>query len=212
MGDNAAQQNKKIQSKWETSYSAMSIRDAEKRLGVRIAALRATPIDTMLAKPKHSLGRADVNKETVDAVKAVVYDQILQYIDIEGYPTEADPDFKEANMSDLVFSTIGPVLRSVRKMGRDIRLTREKEITSVENEIGGVEEFVVVDQIVVAEKKFVLIIEAKRTSIGQAIKQLLLSLKDARSSNGGGVVYGFVTTGQYWQMFSYDGRRHAKLL
>jgi len=204
MGDNAAQQNKKRKSKWETSYSAMSIRDAEKRLGIRINKLKATPIDTMLAKP-NSLGGADVNKETMDAIKVKVYERILQYLAIEGYPTEADPDFNEANVSDLVFSTIGPVLYFVQKMRCDIRLTREKEITSVNNETGGVEEFVVVDQIAVSEEKFVLVIEAKRTSIGQAIKQLLLSLKDLWDNNGGGVVYGFVTTGQHWQMFSCDG-------
>jgi len=80
-----------------------------------------------------------------------------------------------------------------------------EEITSVDNETGGVEEFVVVDQIAVAEQKFLSIIEAKRTSVGQAIRQLLLPLKDAWDNNGGGVVHGFVTTGQHWRMFSYDG-------
>jgi len=147
--------------------------------------------------------------------KVKVYEQILQYLAIEGYPTEANPDFREANVSDLVFSTIVPVLYSVQKMGRGIRLTREKEITSVGNETGRVEESVVVGQIAVAEEKFVLVIEAKRTSIGQPIKKLLLAMKDAWDSNGGGLVYGFVTTGQHWQVLSYDGyrgRRHAKLL
>jgi len=86
----------------------------------------------------------------------------------------------------------------------DTRLTREKEITSVDKKTGEVEEFVVVDQIAGAKQKFVSIIEAKRKSVGQ-FKQLLLSLKDAWDNNGGGVVYGFVTTGPYWQMFSYDG-------
>jgi len=35
-------------------------------------------------------------------------------------------------------------------------------------------------------------------------------LKDAWDNNGGGVVYGFVTTGQRWQMFSYDGTSFQK--
>jgi len=35
--------------------------------------------------------------------KVKVYEQILQYLAIEGYPTEANPDFREANVSDLVF-------------------------------------------------------------------------------------------------------------
>jgi len=146
----------------------------------------------------------------VEAVKAMVYGRIREYLNIEGFPTEVNPDFKEANVGDLVYATIGPVLDSVRGMGRNIRLTREKEITSVDNETGGVEEFVVVDQIAVAEQMFVSIIEAKRTSLGQGIKQLLLSLKDAWDNNGGGVVYGFVTTGEQWQMFSYDGTSFQK--
>ena len=30
-------------------------------------------------------------------------------------------------------------------------------------------------------------------------------MKDGRDNNGGGVVYGFVTTGQIWHMLAYDG-------
>jgi len=38
------------------------------------------------------------------------------------------------------------------------------------------------------------------------LKQCLLSLKDARDQNGGGAVYGFITTGELWQMLKYDGK------
>ena len=130
-------------SKWKTSYSATNIREAEQRLGIRIDELRATPIDTMLAKPNHR--GAVVNKETVDAI---VYDRITEYLVVEGFPTEANPDFGEANVSDLVLFTIIPVLRSVKKMRCDsIRLTREKVMTLVDNETGGMKEFVMVDRI-----------------------------------------------------------------
>ena len=67
------------------------------------------------------------------------------------------------------------------------------------------EELVVVDEISVTEEKVVFIVEAKRTYVGQAMKQILLSLQGARDNNGGGAVYGFITTGQIWQMLSYDG-------
>ena len=119
----------------------------------------------------------------MDAVKATVYGRIKEYLNIEGYPTEADPDFKEANVSDLVLYTIGPVLDSVRKMGRDIRLTREKEITSVDNETGALEEFVVVDQIAVAEQKFVLIIEAniRWTALANVQLRWYIAAEDARN-------------------------------
>ena len=58
---------------------------------------------------------------------------------------------------------------------------------------------------------FVLIIEAKKTSVGQAMKQIFLAMKDANDNNKGSVVYGFVTTRQQWQMLIYDGTLFKKL-
>ena len=52
---------------------------------------------------------------------------------------------------------------------------------------------------------FVMVIEAKRSSLGEAFKQCLLSMWDMRDSNGVGKMYGFVTTGKSWQMLRYDG-------
>ena len=37
------------------------------------------------------------------------------------------------------------------------------------------------------------------------MKQVMLSLRDARDNKQAGTVYGFVTTGREWQMLSYDG-------
>ncbi|KAF8417262.1 hypothetical protein BGX38DRAFT_714777 [Terfezia claveryi] len=62
------------------------------------------------------------------------------------------------------------------------------------------------DLISVMEEKFVLIVEAKRASTGQAMKQCVLSLKDAWDNNEGGEVYGFVTSGNQWRMFKFDGK------
>jgi hypothetical protein len=57
------------------------------------------------------------------------------------------------------------------------------------------------DMISVLEEKFVLVVEAKKSSIGEAMKQCLLSLKDMRDGNGGGTVYGFTITGTIWRTF-----------
>ena len=70
---------------------------------------------------------------------------------------------------------------------------------------GGMKKFVVIGRIAAVEDKSVLVIEAKRTSIGQAMKQIVLSFKDVRDYNQAGTVYGFVTTGQHWKMLSCDG-------
>ncbi|KAI5839540.1 hypothetical protein DFP73DRAFT_208286 [Morchella snyderi] len=174
---------KKRKSKWITSYSSMTNAQAEKRLGFRIRSVKAVSVDTMLANTKYSFGR-----EYPDAIlktKERVYDNIVEYLAIEG-----------------------PVLGNfIRMTGRkSIQLRSEKEIVSPDGETGGMEDFVMVDLISVEDEKFVLIVEAKRSSLGLAMKQCLLAMKDMRANNGGvGAVYGFVTTGESWRMISYDG-------
>ncbi|KAF8418620.1 hypothetical protein EV426DRAFT_618912 [Tirmania nivea] len=181
-----------------TSYSKMSIRQAEKRLGFRLESVKAVPVDKVLVKQ---------SCKEMDAIKEKVYDRLVEYLDIEGYPTEASADFKEAKVSDLIYSTLAPILaRFKHNTGRDIRLEREKDIISVGGKTGGMEEFVVMDRISVTEERFVLIVEAKRASTGQAIKQCVLSLKDAWDNNEGGEVYGFVTSGEQWRMIKFDGK------
>ena len=199
MGDNAAQQNKKKKTKWGTPYLAMTIREAEGHLGVRISQLKTVSVQTILANAGHDF-------EVLDA-KEKVYDQIVQYLDVEGYPEDSDPDFKEANISDLVYGIIGPAIQFMRKKTKCmIRLAREKEIVFVDNETGGAEWPLGLDLISVAEGRFVFIVEAMQSAFGQAKKQVLLSMKDAGDNNGGGTVYGFITTGELWQMFCYDGK------
>ncbi|RPA93678.1 hypothetical protein L873DRAFT_1815520, partial [Choiromyces venosus 120613-1] len=189
--------------KWATSYSTMTIEEAEKRLGILINKLKAMPLDGMLANAKHLEGwDADV----ILKAKKKVYEQIVQYLEIEGYLTEVCTGFKEGKLNDLVYSIISPILAVFRcKTGRGIRLEREKEIISTENETGVRKEFVVMDRVSVTEERFVLIIEGIRSSAGEAMKQCLLSMKDMRDNNGTGVVYGFVTTGDTWQMLRNDG-------
>jgi len=109
-------------------------------------------------------------------------------------------------------ATIIPVIASfIRKTGRTtIQLSREKVIVSEDEQTDGYEEFVVVDEIAVSEEKCLLIIEAKRSSVLQATKQLMLAMKDARGVNQGGIIYGFVTTGEQWRMVKYDGKSFSK--
>ncbi|RPB18614.1 hypothetical protein L211DRAFT_815272, partial [Terfezia boudieri ATCC MYA-4762] len=193
------QKKKKPKRKLSTSYSRMTIREAEQRLQFRIDELQEVPVHMILEKP--SIEGLDMNE-----IKEKVYRHILEYIDIEGYPTEASTGYKEAKVSDLVLYVIGPILSDFkRKTRRNIRLEREKQIISVDDITGGMDEFVVIDRIEVSEEKFVLIIEAKKSNTGEAIKQCLLSLKDAWDNNGQGEVFGFITTGRHWQMARYDG-------
>ena len=66
------------------------------------------------------------------------------------------------------------------------------------------------DLISVEEEKYVFIVEAKRSSLGKAIRQCALAMKDMGDYNGEGKVYGFVTTGESWQMLKYDGKVFRK--
>ncbi|CCX32304.1 hypothetical protein FPQ18DRAFT_377202 [Pyronema domesticum] len=122
--------------------------------------LRAKPFDRMLVGTQYSAEGAD--SDAISKTKDKVY-EILGYLDIECYPSEADANFKVANVNDLVYATISPILIDFkRRVGRNsIQLLREKEIISTDGEPGGVEEFIVVDFISVMEENIVLIIEAK---------------------------------------------------
>lgn len=164
----------------------------------------------MLANANHSLKKVEL-----DANKEKVYDRLVDYLESEGYPTEADVDFNETNVSDLVYCILASVVSDFRrKTGRNVRLTREKEIISTDNETGGREDFIVIDRISVTENRVVLVMEAKKGSTGEARKQCLLAMRDCWDNNDGmkegnnddaGVLYGFVTTGEDWAMIRYDG-------
>ncbi|KAF8472744.1 hypothetical protein BDZ91DRAFT_715716 [Kalaharituber pfeilii] len=114
------------------------------------------------------------------------------------------------------FAMINPILSCFeRKVGRDIRLRREKEIVSVDSEAGRKEEFVVIDVVSVTERNFVLVIEGKKSSLREAMKQCLLSMKDIRDNNGYGGVYGFITRGEFWKCSNMMPNllgRHAGLM
>ncbi|RPA90860.1 hypothetical protein L873DRAFT_376842 [Choiromyces venosus 120613-1] len=180
--------------------------EAEKRLGFMVKKFerRGISVSRMLAEAKPEI--EGLGKDQVQQTKEKVYDNIIEFVECEGYPTESDADFKEANINDLVFTILAPIVTAFRrKTGRDIYLQREKQITAVDLKTGGYQEFVLVDLIGVGNQKFVFVVEAKKSSLGEAKRQCLLAMKDMGDRNDGGVVYGFVTTGEQWQMLRYDG-------
>jgi hypothetical protein len=176
--------------------------EADTRLGFNIDSVPIITVEAMLAK-------ATCNHMVSEEVRSGVYSNIVEHIRHEGYPTQTDADFKEANVNDLVYAIIIKILSGFSDAtGRDgLRLKREKHIISTDSTTHGYQEFVVVDRISVLQKKFVLVIEAKKESISQAMKQCLLALKDMSEKNGRrSVVYGFCTTGERWRMVRYDGQ------
>ncbi|RPB21771.1 hypothetical protein L211DRAFT_789832, partial [Terfezia boudieri ATCC MYA-4762] len=108
-----------------------------------------------------------LGEDAIGEIKRRVYDNVIDYLDAEGYPSEARTHFNEANINDLVYTLIVPIISSYRRQTcrKSLQLQRERQIIAVgsepEAEAGGVEEFAVVDLISVTEEKFVIIIEAK---------------------------------------------------
>src|SRR5690606_38334948 len=116
-------------------------------LGFRTPKIKIISVKDMLTKANYVFEGEEEEDSTLKT-KAKVYDQIIQYLAIEGYPTEANSYFTESSISDLVYSIIGPIIifYFIRKTGRDsIQLVRDKEIISTDGVAGGTGEFVVMD-------------------------------------------------------------------
>ena len=203
MGDEQPQKRK---FPWKRSYSKMSHtrKEVEQRIGMTLRDLHATAIsvEEMLA-----LARYNPDKEVIEAMKSTkeeVYKGLARCLRIEGHET-----LMEANVNDLVVFIIHPTIDEfMQRTGRKtIQLFREKQLIGEDEETGGYEEFVVVDRIEITEERYILIIEAKRESLGAAMSQCLLAMKDMGDQNHGDVVYGFITTGDSWRMLRYDSDR-----
>lgn len=193
---------KKRKSKWITSYSSITVQEAEKRLNIRF-----NNIISKSCKIENLLDLESINKNTYD-IKDKIYERIVEYIEAEEYPSISEYTFKEANIFDLVGTILIPLISYFKHKEKkeSIVLRREKEIIATDNKTGGNEEFVIVDVISVTKERFILIIESKRSNIGDAMKQCLLSVKDAYDNNNDKrIMYGFMTTGDSWQLVSYDG-------
>ena len=51
--------------------------------------------------------------EEVQEAKAKVYERIVESLEGEGCPTDANEDYKEANVNDLVFRVLIPVITMI---------------------------------------------------------------------------------------------------
>ncbi|KAF8460178.1 hypothetical protein BDZ91DRAFT_766470 [Kalaharituber pfeilii] len=203
---NTKQNRKQTKPKSATSHSQTTIDAAAQILGLDFGdfASAGITVDRMLAEAKGAI--EIIGTDVLTNTKERIYSNIVEYIEVAGYPTETRPDFTEANVNDLVLCTITPILVNYRRAtGSKIHLQREKRIISPDSETGDHEEFIMIDKISVMKRNCILVIESTRTSLREANKQCLLALKDMRDQNGGGVVYGFITIGTYWQMLKYDG-------
>jgi hypothetical protein len=196
--------SKRKKYEWKVSYSACSQHDAEKRIGQKFTELfnNAEQIEKIIDTKKY------IDKTA--ATKDKVYVRIIECIDVEDYQN-IEP-FKEENMTDLagiiLISTIADFREQENRPG--IKLRREREIVAKDKVTGGLEEFVVIDFINVNTDRYILVVEAKRSTIAESLKQCVLALKDAYDNNNDGkCIYGFLTTGLSWQLVVYKDERFS---
>ena len=186
-----------------TPYAGMTRQQKDCKIGFRVESVAPGTIEAseLLESLRYRFG-GNAAMET----KEKVFNHITEYLGVAGYPTGAIPDFNEAHINHLAYTTIIPVLRDFicRAGCKNMRLRFEKEI--VDDGLGCTNEFVLVDLAPFPKEKFVLMVEVMGSSLGGTMSQCLLSLKDMQNSNGGGEVYGFITTGTEWQMIRYDGK------
>lgn len=194
MGDDVDNRNRKRNLELATLYSNMTFVEAERRLGFKLNTLNETPVAEMF-------GSGNPSKVFCDLVKNEVYEEIIRYIRVFGIPKDWDPTFNEISLLHLFYAVITPIIDTyIRETdGGDIRL-------QVGPQDGGTMGFVPVDVMLVKGKKPIFIVKPKRASMGQAVKQCLLLMKDARDLHGEDVVFGFITTGKGWWMLSYNGK------
>ncbi|KAF8455234.1 hypothetical protein BDZ91DRAFT_746777 [Kalaharituber pfeilii] len=81
-------------------------------------------VEDMLRKANYANGEED----WMLSVKKNVYDLIVYYLFVEGYPQEDNRDFKESNVNNLVYVTISPVVADFK------RKTGAEEYAAVERE------------------------------------------------------------------------------
>ena len=182
----------------------MPRQDIEVRLGVPMCRLASTAITVgaMLVQAGYSL-ESKQHKDT----KEEIYKEIMRHMWVEGPYWIAST---EANINDLVYTILSPIIEDfICKTGRnEVSLYRERQLVSVDSKARGYEEFVVLDRISVRGRVYPYYRSNDHfyTSLGAAMGQCVLALKDMRDRNGRGIVYGFITTRGGWRMLHSKSR------
>ena len=187
----------------------MNMYEAEERLGLTFGKFEsdAVPISQMLADTKKPESKG-LGGEQVKYAKEKTFDDVVEIIEVNGYPTEANEHFEKANVDALVLRIIFPIFVAFKRAtGRYLFLRRDKEIFPMNPKTrrGNFQEFVCEDLIGIGDRKFIFLVKTTKSSIGEAKRECMLALKDMGDRNGGGFVYGFVASGEFWQVIRYDG-------
>ena len=189
----------KRKKKCTISFSNVPQKQAERILGFKFVPFyyQQKPLDQF------------ITEKAPDSLKKKIFNRLVDSIRSEGYPEASLSPLNEAVVTDFVGNILQPMVAHFycSRTRKDIELTRETQIISRDEEVGGNMEFVVMHSIDDDNDRYVIVIEAKRGALGKGLTQLLLALKSAFGiNNGQKKVYGFVTTAIQWQLITYDGQ------
>lgn len=185
--------------KYITAFSNVSQEEAELILGLDFVTFYElqTPIEQF------------ITQSAPEQLKKEIFKRLNDCMVSDGFPEATFPFMNESVVTDYVGTVLMAMVSNHKCMmnRQDLRLSREKQIISADEQVDGNMEFVVIQRINVGTIRYVLVVEAKRDSFGKGLTQLLLALKSIWDINGDQkLVYGFITTAVDWQLVTYDGK------
>jgi len=133
---------RKRKPKWNTPHSTITIEDAGDKLGFRVITLEdlEAPVRNFL-KDAEGLKGAEY---TLLKTKKRVNKRIQDHLVAGGYHSEADLDFKEANVNDMVYAKIVPIIADFStRRHNTLVLHRRSQLAATDFSAGGYEEFVI---------------------------------------------------------------------
>jgi len=178
----------------------------EERLDLRFNTFdgQAISVSDILAQGKPI--RECLQDDEIQQIKETFYNRIVEYVEREGYPTEASSDFDVTNIHHLVYAMVNPlILAFKRKTGKKLLFQLGKAITAVSSKSKGYRETVRADMIGLKNLEFILFVETQSDSLGVGKRQCLLVMQDMREIDNRFGVYGFVTTGNFGKCFILMG-------
>lgn len=197
MADTATSSKRKR--KYITSFSNVSQEEAELILGFEFAEFYGSQLAI----------EQFITKKAPEELKKEIFKRLSDCMVSEGFPEATILPMNESVVTDFVGLILQAMVANYKcTMNRvDLKLSREKQIISNDEHVGGKMEFIVMQKIIAGNTLYIIIVEVKRDSLGKGLTQLLLALKSVWEVNDDGkVVYGFLTTGINWQTVTYDGQ------
>jgi len=150
--------------------------------------------------------RKGLGEEEIQQIKEKIYGRIVEYGDGEDFPAEANPDFGIANVEDLVYTIVNPIITAFKRTTRQKSFSTKKAITALGSNASSYLHPVKTNIIGLESQEFIVLVETMSESLGEAMLLCMLTMKDLAEDNSIFVVCGFVTTGEFWEMVRFDGR------